>query len=67
MRHVNPNAIQPVLDGIALAEAQPSADLFAEMTHVLETEELRHTGRFLPAKRIAFAEGYVAAVRSADL
>jgi hypothetical protein len=68
MRHVNPNMIQPVLDGIAAAEARLDLDFFEQQQQVLVDEQPaveRHTGRFVPAKRIAFAQGYIGAYRSA--
>lgn len=68
LKHINPNMTQFVREGIALAEADPS--LLDGMLEIIEIETpamVRHTGRFLPARRIAFAEGYVAASFSAAL
>lgn len=68
VRHVNPNMIMSVLNGIEQAEKRPDLDTFEEMLATIEREQpamQRPTGRLMPARRIAFAEGYIAAFRSA--
>lgn len=72
--HVNPNMVEPVQAGISMGEQSldlANADeLFqAQLATIdeLQAQVGRPTGQFLVAKRIAFAQGFIAAYRSAEL
>lgn len=73
MKHVNANMIAPVLAGIALGESlvrTPDelvlADTFAAAERLRDDLATRVTGRFLPARQLAFAEGVIGAYSAAS-
>lgn len=73
MRHTNPNLIVPVLAGIKVGEriaSVPGSELFladavADMERLSSQLEKQLTGRILPAKHLAFAQGLVGGYRAA--
>lgn len=67
MKHSNPNMVQPVLEGIAVGEklGEGLIDIVLEDTEWLERKlATQRTGRFLPARALAFNQGVIAAYRS---
>lgn len=78
--HVNRNMVQPVLDGIAEGEltvGHPDGDMIYNTYCAIiddnipllvpRGDRVSPVGAFLPAKRIAYAQGFIAAYRSAEL